>query len=55
MSAHVNQVCQANLSIYIEVWQHFDSARERVLADPLGVDAETLSTVSFCHLSPRFS
>ncbi|KAI3323666.1 SDA1-domain-containing protein [Xylariaceae sp. AK1471] len=29
---------------FIEVWQHFDSARERVLADPLGVDAESLST-----------
>ncbi|KAI0393249.1 SDA1-domain-containing protein [Xylariaceae sp. FL0594] len=29
---------------FIEVWQHFDSARERVLADPLGVDAESLAT-----------
>ncbi|KAI1809040.1 SDA1-domain-containing protein [Poronia punctata] len=29
---------------FIELWQHFDSARERVLADPLGVDAESLST-----------
>ncbi|KAI0407112.1 SDA1-domain-containing protein [Xylaria palmicola] len=29
---------------FIELWQHFDSARERVLADPLGVDAESLAT-----------
>ncbi|RWA04901.1 hypothetical protein EKO27_g10206 [Xylaria grammica] len=29
---------------FIELWQHFDSARERVLADPLGVDAESLVT-----------
>ncbi|GAP83743.1 putative SDA1 domain protein [Rosellinia necatrix] len=29
---------------FIELWQHFDSARERVLADPLGVDAESLTT-----------
>ncbi|KAI1172342.1 SDA1-domain-containing protein [Nemania sp. FL0916] len=27
-----------------ELWQHFDSARERVLADPLGVDGESLTT-----------
>ncbi|KAI1349401.1 SDA1-domain-containing protein [Xylaria sp. FL0043] len=29
---------------FTELWQHFDSARERVLADPLGVDAESLAT-----------
>ncbi|KAI0518393.1 SDA1-domain-containing protein [Xylaria bambusicola] len=29
---------------FIELWQHFDSARERVLADPLGVDADSLAT-----------
>ncbi|TGJ85210.1 hypothetical protein E0Z10_g3556 [Xylaria hypoxylon] len=29
---------------FIELWQHFDSARERVLADPSGVDAESLAT-----------
>ncbi|KAI1364653.1 SDA1-domain-containing protein [Xylaria arbuscula] len=29
---------------FIELWQHFDSARERVLADPLGVDTESLAT-----------
>ncbi|KAI2642198.1 SDA1-domain-containing protein [Xylaria nigripes] len=29
---------------FVELWQHFDSARERVLADPQGVDSETLST-----------
>ncbi|KAI8634318.1 SDA1-domain-containing protein [Xylariaceae sp. FL1651] len=29
---------------FIELWQHFDSARERVLADPLGVDADSLVT-----------
>ncbi|KAI1201472.1 SDA1-domain-containing protein [Nemania serpens] len=29
---------------FIELWQHFDSARERVLADPLGVDSESLAT-----------
>ncbi|KAI0112227.1 SDA1-domain-containing protein [Nemania sp. FL0031] len=29
---------------FIELWQHFDSARERVLADPLGVDGESLAT-----------
>ncbi|KAI1825391.1 SDA1-domain-containing protein [Xylaria intraflava] len=29
---------------FMELWQHFDSARERVLADPLGVDAESLTT-----------
>ncbi|KAI1158520.1 SDA1-domain-containing protein [Nemania serpens] len=29
---------------FIELWQHFESARERVLADPLGVDAESLAT-----------
>ncbi|KAI1132556.1 SDA1-domain-containing protein [Nemania abortiva] len=31
-------------SEFIELWQHFDSARERVLADPLGVDGESLAT-----------